>query len=299
MFPDFLVIGGQRCGTGWLETFMRRHPRIWLSPRKEVHYFDRDDKRMTPWPQILNVSDRNQRRNIAKMLSVIKKIATTRGDYHPGWFFRYYFFRRNDDWYGRLFPKINGRLTGDMTPAYSVLSQEKVAHIASIMPDVKILFTLRNPIDRSWSHAKKDFVYGKAVKSLDTIPKTAFMQHFISDLNYLRSNYVRTLRNWESCFPSRQIHLNFFDDLYKDPANHLKKIFAFLEIDENPELPEEMLKTVVNSYSNRRIPDDLKYFLARLHLDQMKKLSDRFGGYPRQWYEEAQAIIDTTNQNIS
>ena len=41
MFPDFLVIGGQKCGTTWLQDNLEQHPQIWLPPTKEVHYFDR------------------------------------------------------------------------------------------------------------------------------------------------------------------------------------------------------------------------------------------------------------------
>lgn len=38
--PDFIIIGGQRCGTTSLYSALARHPGLLPSFRKEVHYFD-------------------------------------------------------------------------------------------------------------------------------------------------------------------------------------------------------------------------------------------------------------------
>jgi hypothetical protein len=48
--PTFIGVGGQRCGTTWLDGQLRRHPEIFLPERrKEVHYFDRYYARGTGW----------------------------------------------------------------------------------------------------------------------------------------------------------------------------------------------------------------------------------------------------------
>ncbi len=38
--PDFLIIGGQRCGTATLFDALMAHPRVAAPPRREIHYFD-------------------------------------------------------------------------------------------------------------------------------------------------------------------------------------------------------------------------------------------------------------------
>lgn len=43
---DFLVIGAQKAGTTALNYYLRRHPRIALPEKKELHFFD-DDERFT------------------------------------------------------------------------------------------------------------------------------------------------------------------------------------------------------------------------------------------------------------
>ena len=47
--PDFLGIGGQKCGTTWLDSMLRHHPDIGLPRRKEVHFFDGNFWRGLDW----------------------------------------------------------------------------------------------------------------------------------------------------------------------------------------------------------------------------------------------------------
>ncbi len=40
--PDFFIVGAQRSGTTSLYEYLRQHPALYLSPRKETHYFAHD-----------------------------------------------------------------------------------------------------------------------------------------------------------------------------------------------------------------------------------------------------------------
>ena len=42
-----------------------------------------------------------------------------------------------------------GRVEGEITPAYSVLSEERVRFVRDVMPEVRLLFVMRNPIERA------------------------------------------------------------------------------------------------------------------------------------------------------
>jgi len=45
ILPNFLVIGGQRCGTTLLHTILAAHDEVYVPPRrKEIHYFDYEDR---------------------------------------------------------------------------------------------------------------------------------------------------------------------------------------------------------------------------------------------------------------
>ena len=40
--PNFFVVGAARSGTTSLNRYLSQHPEIYLSPRKETHFFARD-----------------------------------------------------------------------------------------------------------------------------------------------------------------------------------------------------------------------------------------------------------------
>jgi len=39
-FPDFIYIGGPRCGSTWLAAVLSDHPNVYIPPSKEIHFFN-------------------------------------------------------------------------------------------------------------------------------------------------------------------------------------------------------------------------------------------------------------------
>ena len=48
-WPDFVIIGAQRCGTTSLYDYLTQHPQIAPAARKEIHYFDNHYDRGSAW----------------------------------------------------------------------------------------------------------------------------------------------------------------------------------------------------------------------------------------------------------
>ena len=48
-WPDFIIIGAQRCGTTSLYDYLSQHPSIQPALRKEIHYFDNHFDRSPAW----------------------------------------------------------------------------------------------------------------------------------------------------------------------------------------------------------------------------------------------------------
>ncbi len=46
--PNFLVIGGMRCATGWIRQCLMEHPDIYM-PKYETHFFDREYEKGLSW----------------------------------------------------------------------------------------------------------------------------------------------------------------------------------------------------------------------------------------------------------
>ena len=65
---------------------------------------------------------------------------------------------------------INARkLNTEITPEYSILEPADVARIHALNPEIKLIFLLRNPIERSWSSVRYNSSLGFNKVNLDSL----------------------------------------------------------------------------------------------------------------------------------
>lgn len=148
----FLCIGAQRSGTSWLHRNLSRQPLCWLPPHKELHYFD------SLYVEGHRAFFRERRlANLKQVAAALEPAQATDADIQRlRWYARFALAEHLDDaWYQSLFP-TNGpwEACGEITPAYSMLPARGFEHLARLYPDVRILFIMRNPIDRVWSQIR-------------------------------------------------------------------------------------------------------------------------------------------------
>src|SRR4030095_2170645 len=67
------------------------------------------------------------------------------------WYKTYLFASRSAKNYIKLFSKPEGLISGDISPVYAVMPAKLVAKVAEASPTAKIIYLLRNPVDRKWS----------------------------------------------------------------------------------------------------------------------------------------------------
>lgn len=284
--PDFLGIGGTRCGSTWLYANLRSHPGIWLPPRKELHYFDRSPSYNSPShladaslvTRLLSREKHNKafRRRAAGGIgkSLVK----------PGelfWNLRYFLGRYDDDWYASLFRMGKNKIKGEITPAYSMLSREDVLHIRQIMPEVKIIFIMRNPIDRTWSGMRKTEVSTLPHEELASLLENPFA----------RSDYVRTISTWRSVFPKEQLYIGFFDDITESPERLLLQLFSFLGVSAETSCISVNSRARINAAKDQEMPRDIRTILARKFIVDLEKLNGMVGGRTEKWLADARAAL--------
>ena len=150
MLPDFLCIGAQKSGTTWLCRNIEKHPEIWIPPFKEIHYFDNLRKKIELNIFVKTQIERRVRRLIKMPFFILHSLR--KGDYQRmKWFLRWYFLMMNDSRYTSLFNPDKGQISGELTPGYSIIKSEEIAKVKGILPNVKIIYLLRNPVERVWS----------------------------------------------------------------------------------------------------------------------------------------------------
>ena len=281
---DFLGIGAQKAATTWLAKQLRQHPRFWLPPRKELHYFDRDPS--YPSPSHLAASNLLKRIYLANPLKDILRLKHPRDTV---WLLRYHLMSVSDNWYRSLFREGGGKIKGEITPAYSMLNSQCVSHIKRLAPDLKIIFILRNPIDRAWSQ----YCYQYAGPLTARYRKKPAIKDFIdSPTQCLRSDYLRTLDIWGSQFEAKQLYIAYYDDICIDPNSALDRILRFLGEKSSVLSEKTSLQRRVNASNNMEMPAAIRMYLARKYRQPLRELGALLGGHTKQWADEAEAILE-------
>jgi hypothetical protein len=287
-YPDFIGIGAQKAGTTWLYRNLRDHPQIWM-PKKEVHYFDQriNDTSFKLSTRLFGgrPEDHAWRRQVKHWTGVhLRKLSL------PGllWVYRYYMRPPDDDWYATLFAAGEGQTTGEITPNYSVLDLEQIAHVQEIMPEAKIIFLMRNPIERAWSQTVMYFdkIEGRQV---DEVREEEFLD-FTRGQSSLHTDYLRTLENWGSFFPEKQIFVGFLEDIHFYPNRLLARAYRFLGVD--PSADYRVIRRKIHSRDVQTMPTRLAVGLAKAYLKDAGALEERFGGYASFWRYVAERLIE-------
>lgn len=284
--PGFLGIGAPRCGTTWLYENLSRHPEIWMTPVKEIHYFDQlgkpavmrkkywRDLQRRAYHYIKPNNDNNRRANLS-------------------WDASFFLKKRNLGWYLSLFRPNENQLSGEITPSYASLQQHTVEQIHGLNPDMKIIYIMRDPVERLWSNA---IYYLVRQKKLD--PRKISNQELLKIINTARhisnTGYMQNLDVWESVFPTDQIYIDFYDNIRENPEEMILRIYNFLELDSSSKHIPLNVRMKINSTDKHKlkIPSVIEREIAENYIDQLQKLNQRFGGHTTKWLERSKKILE-------
>jgi hypothetical protein len=293
--PSFIGIGVVRGGTTWLWANLRQHPEIWLSPVKEIEYFNRIHPIA---PQRTAGGELRGEKRPHLLLERLKAIRPGRlGHYlrglSPGsvaWKIRFYGGTPSPEWYGKLFTPAGDRVSGDITPHYCALGPEAIGEIARDFPDVKLILMLRDPIARDWSHAVHFLTrYGR--RPLAEVTARELLAHFRNPSTRLRGDYAPMLERWERYFPPQRLRVFFFDDIRDRPVQLYGEVCRYLGVSDDESLLPRHLSRKVNPTGNAAPPAEIERHLAALHLPALEQLAARYGTPVDRWRERAAAAL--------
>ena len=150
--------------------------------------------------------------------------------------------------YSEYFCKCNsyGKLLFEATPEYLAGGSTVAQRILDMLPNVKLLFVLREPVSRLYSFynffsSRYEIDEGISFESyvdscfsfeLDNKVKEKLGLKEI-ELRYLQyGNYATHLKEYLQIFPRENIKVMFFEDLCENPLSFMKELCQFLKIDE-------------------------------------------------------------------
>lgn len=208
VLPDFLIIGAMKSGTSTLFAMLCQHPGVLRPAAKELHYFS---------------NPRN--------------------------------YRRGEAWYRGCFPPPSALaaseralgyrpVTGEATPAMSL--PEYAERAARLLPEARLVVTLRNPVDRAYSHYQHmalaaipdrrafEDALEQEVALLEqglqiTQDSTRSHRRRLHNYGYLnRGHYVEHLAHWLRHYPRERLLILNFDTWRNDARSAATRAAQFL-----------------------------------------------------------------------
>lgn len=252
-FPDFLIIGPQRTGTTWLHANLREHPEVMLSEPKEIYYFSRLKDPTNPKFQSADLEWYLKFFSEPVWLQVYKHWVCLKAHRE--------FYR----------PKVRG----EATASYAALDDDVIAEIVALRPDVRVIMMIRDPVERAWSHAKKDLVRNRK-RDMKDVTADEFEAFFADPYQRRCAQYVDNYDRWAAHLMPGHLMVGFFDDITTRPEALLRETMEFLGVSSAERYIGRLAREAVNPTAGSRIPERHRRFLEDLFHDDERKLLERF-----------------------
>jgi len=252
VLPDFLVLGGQRCGSTTLYTMLTGHPQVMAASHKEPHFFDRNHlrgedfyRRLFPLRAHIRARER----------------------------------------------RLGGKrvVTGEATTYY--LAHPAVPRrVEAMLPDARLVAILRNPVDRAYSHyqlsvrggwetlsfeealaAEPERIAGEEDRLL-TDPAYQGRSHRYHSYRS-RGLYLEQLEHWWAVVPSDRLLVLRSEDMFADPAAVYGELTGFLGLDPD----ERRTFDARNRVAYGGMADETRRELEQYYAEPNSRLEARLG----------------------
>ena len=156
------------------------------------------------------------------------------------------------DWYRAQFRRAEGgQILGEATADY--FARKTAMHrIAEVLPRTRLIVSLRNPVERAWSHywllrnrGREARSFGAAVED-ELAAITSYGDNTSGAFYIYHSLYDTQLERAYQLFPREHIYVSIFERMVADPPNTYRSICAFLDID--PAFQPHNLGVPINAY---------------------------------------------------
>ena len=213
-------------------------------------------------------------------------------------FFMHKMLRHDLAWYETHFKTADDTtpkpVRGEISPLYARLKGWQVNRIASLLPDARIILTLRHPIDRVWSQAVYEFGH-RSHRDVRKVGALEFLRQVERQRSRLSSDYCRTIRIWSDAFGADALHIALFDQFRADPKKFVRNILKHIGASTDWTIPAELLEKKVWATNtlvkhDRKIPDLVRWYIADRMLEPTERLNERLQGRVSKWVDDLRDI---------
>lgn len=275
-----LGVGAMKAGTTWIYDALSRHPDIHFCREKEIHYLYARHIN----PQIL--SDKARMRRAKSYLTFDPEVsARSVLQKRVQWTANWLNGEVDDDWFNDLFVhKGAARWVADFSNLTALVPEGAWAELHARTAKLRVVYTLREPMDRLWSHVRFHLKMQKATEKLNEWSLDELEDHIRTGGDYLdHNNYTAAITRMRAALPPECVHVDFFDRIPADPTGFIADIERFLDIAPHA-LPDAIVGRVVNPSPPHAMPDGLEERFADDIAMQVEGLKDLGITVPRSWH---------------
>jgi hypothetical protein len=278
----FLSVGAMKAGTTWLYENIKNHSDLLFSEEKEIHF----------WANRVGIEDQLSAENrIIKFKMVAADILNGNSAYISQnidklrWYLNY---ADGDaasiEWYLKLFPnRVEAKYICDFSNLYAQMEREQWTDLNNTFKDKKVIYTLRDPIKRIWSHYK---FHLKFIGSEDEVYNhgfDGFKSLLEEDYFWSNAQYQENYNNLISSFGAENVKILYFEDFRSNPQLMLDEVCDFLSI-KKLQVNKELSSEKINSTKEFKMPEQWREYVLEKLSDEIKQLKDN-GLWHESWEE--------------
>lgn len=280
----FLGLGGQKCGSSWIQAYLARQPGSDFGRLGEYQV----------WEHRLDGVFARYRASEPSLLGKLRaRTKVALGAPEPAAHLRWRL--QNDetayfDYFARLLDQPGITRTGDITPSYAALPADVLARIRDGFSTrgitVKALFSMRDPVDRLRSHLRMEMEKGRQPESPDNdAPLAAF---YATDEAAARTRYDLTLDAIEAVFAPENRFLTPFETLFT--AHGIAELSRFADV---PVDPQAGMRAVNSRSKGSGVSEDLEAEIAHHYAGVYESATRRLPQVAEVWPSARFALAKT------
>jgi hypothetical protein len=168
-YPQFVIIGAPKCGTSWLQGALGQHPNIIVVP-DEIEYFS----------------------------SYIGK--------QP---LEWYLDQFEQQIEAQSANKASPYLLGEKSAHYCVMPREGIQTMRDMLPEVRLVLMMREPVSRHWAHTKRHFSKARVAEreggDVLSVPRDRLYDFMTRSRNL--GEYSAMIHDWTAIYPADRLLL--------------------------------------------------------------------------------------------
>jgi hypothetical protein len=248
----FLSIGAMKAGTTWLYAVLARHPQLHFTPEKEIHYFYHrflNNKQLSDSARLESARTRYLLRfdpaksNIHRIRENLRWVSSYLDSPVDDFWYRNLFMLRPGQTYSCDFSNLNAHLPAEIWP-----------RIHQRCDKLRVLYTMRDPVKRLWSHTKFHLQITDQLDKLDSWTPKQFEKFARLPHIWDNAEYGAVLRRLRQGLPEDSYKAIFYEEMHSDQTGMLRQIEDFLGIRHHA-YPEQVMSRRFTESVKRDMPE--------------------------------------------